>query len=169
MTEIFNKKSETKKRKELRRQMPKAEVLLWIQLKGKKMQGHKFRRQYGVGPYVLDFYCPELKLAIEIDGDSHFQAGAEEYDRDRQALIEKLGIRFLRFTNSDVYESLNGVLEKVAKAVQRIKKNAAESPVQSGDCGCHYDYPPKYAFLTSSLDNKFLAESERMILPVSIT
>jgi len=104
--------------------MPKAEVLLWIQLKGKKMQGYKFRRQYGVGPYVLDFYCPELKLAIEIDGDSHFQAGAEEYDRDRQALIEKLGIRFLRFTNSDVYESLNGVLEKVAHAVQRIARDA---------------------------------------------
>ena len=128
MTEIFNKKSETKKRKELRHQMSKAEVVLWTQLKGKKMQGHKFRRQYGVGPYVLDFYCPKLRLAIEIDGDSHFQAGAEEYDRDRQALIEKLGIRFLRFTNLGVYESLNGVLEKVADAVQRIKRDSTASP-----------------------------------------
>ena len=107
MTEIFNKKSETKKRKELRHQMSKTEVLVWSYLKGKQMGGYKFRRQYGVGPYVLDFYCPKLKLAIEIDGDSHFQDGAEEYDKDRQALIEKLGIRFLRFTNVDVYESLN--------------------------------------------------------------
>ena len=130
MTEIFNKKSETGKRRQLRRQMPKAEVVLWTQLKGKKMQGYKFRRQYGVGPYVLDFYCPKLRLAIEIDGDSHFQTGAEEYDRDRQALIEKLGIRFLRFTNLDVYKSLNGVLEKVADTVQRIEKDAAAQPAQ---------------------------------------
>lgn len=121
MTEIFNKKSETKKRKELRHQMNKAEVVLWTQLKGKKMQGHKFRRQYGVGPYVLDFYCPKLQLAIEIDSDSHFQNGAEAYYKDRQALIEKLGVRFLRFTNSDVYQSLDGVLEKVAEAVQRLE------------------------------------------------
>ncbi len=121
MTEIFNKKSETKKRKDLRHQMPKAEVLLWTQLKGKKLQGHKFRRQYGVGPYVLDFYCPKLRLAIEIDGDSHFQNGAEAYDKDRQAHIEKLGIRFLRFTNADVHQSLDGVLEKVAVAVQRLE------------------------------------------------
>ena len=94
MTKIFNKKSETKKRKELRHQMSKTEVLVWSYLKGKQMGGYKFRRQYGVGPYVLDFYCPKLKLAIEIDGDSHFQDGAEEYDKDRQALIEKLGLRF---------------------------------------------------------------------------
>ena len=121
MTEIFNKKSETKKRRELRHQMTKAEVVLWTQFKGKKVQRHKFRRQYGVGPYVLDFCCPKLRLAIEIDGGSHFQAGAGDYDGNRQALIQKLGIRFLRFTISDVYESLNGVLEKVAAAIQRLE------------------------------------------------
>jgi very-short-patch-repair endonuclease len=124
LTEIFNKKSETKKRKELRHNMPKAEVVLWTQLKGKQIGGHKFRRQYGVGPYVLDFYCPKLKLAIEIDGDSHFQDGAEEYDKDRQELIETLGIRFLRFTNGDVHQSLDGVLEKIALAIRRIKETS---------------------------------------------
>ena len=64
--------------------MPKAEVILWEKLSRKQMHGYKFRRQYGVDQYILDFYCPRLKLAIEIDGDSHFVTGAEDYDKERQ-------------------------------------------------------------------------------------
>ncbi len=98
----------------LRGNMPEAEVILWSVLKGKAFGGYRFRRQYSVKQFVIDFYCPQFKLAIELDGDSHFIEGAEEYDRQRQILIEAYGITFLRFTNKDVRENLNGVLNKIS-------------------------------------------------------
>ena len=114
MTQIFNTKTGTKKRKMLRNNMPLPEVVLWSRLKNKQLDGYKFRRQFGVGRYVVDFYCPLLKLAIEIDGDSHFIGDAPEYDRGRQTFIESLDIRFLRFTNRDVANNLHSVLEAIS-------------------------------------------------------
>jgi len=113
MTKVFNRGSEKKKRRLLRNNMPKAELLLWSKLKGRALGGFKFRRQYGVSKFVLDFYCPELKLAIEVDGDSHFMEGAEENDMERQRIIESYGIAFLRFTNIDIYENMSAVLERI--------------------------------------------------------
>ncbi len=113
MTQLFNKPEVKDKRRALRKNMPQAEVMLWSKLRGKNVKGYKFRRQYSVGTYIVDFYCAELKLAIEIDGESHFIAGSEDHDRKRQAFIESAGIRFLRFTNTDVYERLDGVLEAI--------------------------------------------------------
>jgi len=71
--------------------MPKPEALLWARLKSKEL-GYKFRRQYSIGSFIVDFYCPELKLAIEVDGDSHFTDDAEEADRVRENEIESYGI-----------------------------------------------------------------------------
>jgi len=100
MTKVYNKKKGKENRRVLRRNMPNAEKLLWARLRGRQILGFKFRRQFGVGRYSLDFYCPELKLAIEMDGNSHFLSrDVVEYDRDRQNHIEALGISFLRFTN----------------------------------------------------------------------
>ncbi len=113
MTKIFNKKNETVKRRQLRNRMPLSEVILWSKLKSKQLGGYKFRIQYGVGRYVVDFYCPASKLSIELDGDSHFQNDAEKYDIGRQSNIESVGIRFLRFTNFDVQTNLNSVLKKI--------------------------------------------------------
>ena len=96
--------------------MPKAEAILWQRLKGRQLLGYKFRRQYSVGSYVLDFYCPKLKLGIEIDGDSHFQATVQEYDRQRQDFIESLGIKVLRSLNTDIYENLDEVFESIARS-----------------------------------------------------
>lgn len=115
MTKIYNKQSETVKRKFLRNNMPNAEIILWANIKGKQLEDYKFRRQYSVGPYVIDFYCPKLKLALELDGDSHFVEGAQEYDRQRQDFIESFGIKFLRFTNNEVYENLEGVIDEILK------------------------------------------------------
>lgn len=106
---IYNTKQN---RRELRKNMPKAELLLWAKLKNKQC-GHKFRRQFGFGNFIVDFYCPAARLAIEIDGDSHFNASAEMYDNQRQKLIESLGIKFLRFTNCDIYNSMEGVVAKI--------------------------------------------------------
>ena len=84
MTEVFNRISEKAVRQSLRKALPAAELILWSKLKSRQVNGWKFRRQFGVGPYVVDFYCPALKLAIEIDGDSHFQPGEHERDEKRQ-------------------------------------------------------------------------------------
>ena len=118
MTIAYNKKSQTACRRSLRHSMSKAEVILWKELSRKQMHGYKFRRQYGIDQYVLDFYCPRLKLTIEIDGDSHFVAGAEEYDNARQEHIEAYGIQFLRFTNSDVYENIDGVCQTIWEKIE---------------------------------------------------
>jgi very-short-patch-repair endonuclease len=119
---IFNRASEKEKRRGLRRNMTKAEVLLWIQLKNKQLLGQRVLRQYGVGPYVLDFYIPKLKLAIEVDGATHATDKEREYDRHRQEEIEGLGIQFLRFTNSEVYGEMGYVLEGIREKVKELRQ-----------------------------------------------
>ena len=122
MTIAFNKTTQKQKRQFLRTHMPKAEIILWSRLRRKQVEGYKFRRQYSVGSYVIDFYSPQLKLAIEIDGETHFGETAEGYDRNRQEYIEHFGIQFLRFTNKNVYHNLNGVLQKIRDEIE-VRKN----------------------------------------------
>ena len=86
--------------------------------------GAKFRRQHSVGAFVLDFYCPALRLAIEIDGPSHDLTG--EADSERQNWIEGFGITFLRFSNAQVYEHLADVIETIRVAVEEKKRVLAE-------------------------------------------
>jgi len=116
VTRVFNKATETQKRRDLRNNMPQAEVLVWSRIRRQQLAGHRFRRQYSVGPYVIDFYCPALKLAVEIDGLSHLGPAAEAADRERQVFIESFGIRFVRFTNEEVLCDLDGVVEAIAQA-----------------------------------------------------
>ena len=86
------------------------------------MNGLKFRRQYGIGHFIVDFYCPELRLAIELDGDSHFNnKEVLEYDKRRQEYIERVNIKFLRFTNNEVFESLEGVIQAIQEEAERLK------------------------------------------------
>jgi len=114
----------------LRSNLPKAEVILWSRLKSKGLDGYKFRRQYSVGKFVIDFYCPRLKLAIEVDGDSHFSETSEVYDKERQRFIESFKISFLRFTNKDIYENLGEVLATIKARMQ--KKSQESSGVNHG-------------------------------------
>jgi very-short-patch-repair endonuclease len=116
---LFNCFSDNSKRKELRLNMPMAEVVLWSRLKGKQLKGFKFRRQYGVGRFVVDFCCPELKLVIEVDGGSHFEPGAQEKDQERQSWIGQFGFTFLRFTNEEVYGDLDGVVWRIGEWIER--------------------------------------------------
>ena len=117
MTRLFNKTSEKEKRRTLRKNMPPAETILWSKLRGKSLHGCKFRRQYSIGPYIVDFYSPQLRLAIEIDGESHFVDGALERDQVWQGFIESAGVTVLRFTNRDVYDRLEGVVEKILEKI----------------------------------------------------
>lgn len=113
MTKIFNRTEMKDRRRTLRNNMTRAEAILWQVLRRKNILGCRFLRQYSVDCYILDFYCPKLKLAIEVDGDSHFKDGAEKYDLNRQRFIESLGIQFLRFTNHEIYQNLNGVCQVI--------------------------------------------------------
>ncbi|PKB80162.1 MAG: hypothetical protein BZY88_09575 [SAR202 cluster bacterium Io17-Chloro-G9] len=137
MTQFFNKTSELSKRRSLRKASPRAERIVWSQLGKSQVLGNKFRRQYSVGPYVIDFYCPALSLAVEIDGDSHFQQDSN--DNSRQDYIETFGIRFLRFTNEEIYSNLDGVLETIRQVVQQgapTTSTAQKSPpYEGGDTG----------------------------------
>ncbi len=123
MRYLFNNSKLKTLRQKLRNESPQAEIILWSQLKSGQLKGLKFIRQYGVGSYVVDFYCPKLKLAIEVDGDSHFKKGAEEYDKKRQKFIEQFNIKFLRVTNTDIYENLDGVIEEVIYVAGKLKNN----------------------------------------------
>jgi very-short-patch-repair endonuclease len=104
------------RRRLLRRSLTPAEAHLWKHLKkGSRLDGRKFRRQDSAGRYVLDFYCPSEKLAIELDGAGHDSESAQCHDRLRDRFLLELGIRVLRFRNSDVIEDLEGVLSEIRR------------------------------------------------------
>jgi very-short-patch-repair endonuclease len=98
--------------KQLRSRMTLSEVLLWNELKNKGMLGFDFDRQRPIGNYIVDFYCKELCLAIEVDGDTHIFRYEEDEKRQRE--LEKLGVRFLRFEDIEVKKGMNNVLRVIA-------------------------------------------------------
>ena len=121
MTQHFNRSKEKKKRRSLRKNATEAEKKLWRYLKGKNLAGIKFRRQYSVDSYILDFYAPGLKLAIELDGEMHYTPDAKAYDRRRTKHLAKFGIEVIRFTNYEVFENIEGVLWKIEETIKRIQ------------------------------------------------
>ena len=117
MTEIFNQSTQLTQRRKLRNHMPFAERLLWYYLRRKYLDGHKFRRQVSIGPFVADFYCPKAHLAIEVDGDTH--ATTEAYDAQRTKYLQSLGIAVLRFTNQEIYHQRDAVVATIARHLSR--------------------------------------------------
>jgi very-short-patch-repair endonuclease len=99
--------------KKLRKNMTLSEALLWNELKSKNLLGYDFDRQRPIDNYIVDFYCKDLQLAIEIDGESHFHDDRPEKDRIRQSKLESLGIRFLRFEDIDIKKDINYVVNRI--------------------------------------------------------
>ena len=99
------------KARQLRNSSTNSEILLWKFLKGKQMCGYDFHRQKPLDEFIVDFFCNELMLAIEIDGISH--VGQEEYDKLRQQKLESIGIRFLRFEDNEIYYKTDKVLKEI--------------------------------------------------------
>jgi len=99
--------------RELRKNQTDVETRLWHRLRNKQMGGFRFRRQHLLGPYIIDFYCHEARLAIELDGGQHGEAEKGLYDRERTRFLEVRGIRVLRFWNNEVFHGLEGVLETI--------------------------------------------------------
>ncbi len=87
---------------------------MWMALKRRALKGHKFRRQHGIGPYVVDFYCPSEQLVVELDGGVHDAPEQAAYDADRQRRIEQLGLCVLRIPNEAVLNRSEGVLNWLA-------------------------------------------------------
>jgi very-short-patch-repair endonuclease len=112
----YNKKLK-KLAQELRDNMTEAENHLWWRTKNKQTKGLIFYRQKPIGEYIVDFYCPKAKLAIEIDGNHHFVGNRVEYDGIRDEYLKSLGLRILRFTNKDVLENIKGVLEIIESEI----------------------------------------------------
>ncbi len=111
MREIFNIISTKEKRRELRKKQTETEEIMWKILRNRGCDGLKFKRQYGIGKYIADFYCPEKRIVVEIDGSQHFTPKGMAYDKVREEYMKSLGIRTIRFTNYEVKSNTEGVIE----------------------------------------------------------
>jgi very-short-patch-repair endonuclease len=104
--------------RELRLRTTSAEKELWSLLRNRQLKGKKFRRQHAIANYIVDFYCNECKLAIELDGNFHTNEVAKDYDKSRTAFLAELGITVLRFWNEEVISNLEKVVEKIGAYLQ---------------------------------------------------
>jgi len=113
MTSQFNAPESKKRRSYLRKNMTTVEKLLWSKLRKSQLNGLRFRRQYCVLSYVVDFYCPEYRLGIEILGDVHGKTTRRKFDLKRKQEIESLGVTLLSYTNMQVTDEMEGVLTDI--------------------------------------------------------
>lgn len=117
----FNKPETKCNRKELRSFGTSAEAALWQMLKRRQIRGVLFRRQFSVGPFILDFYCPQIRLCIELDGQPHFTPEGEEHDIQRsEYLLRLFNIRVVRFENQAVYDYPESVLSEIETVVDEL-------------------------------------------------
>ena len=103
--------------RQLRENMTDAERHLWAKIRMKQLKGYQFYRQKPIGDYIVDFFCPKAKLVIEIDGSQHFSEKTNQYDRIRDEYMSSLGLRVLRFTNTDVLTRIEGVIERIEEEI----------------------------------------------------
>jgi len=108
--------------RELRQASTDAEKLLWAELRNRKLNGLKFRRQHPIDKYIADFYCHERKLVIELDGAVHDVKENEDYDKARTFELKDLSINVLRFRNDEVINNTDGVLQKIAEVADMLSK-----------------------------------------------
>lgn len=117
MRTIHNLKSSESLRKKLRNFATPQEVLLWSRLRRSQL-GCKFRRQHSIGKYIVDFYCAEKKLIIELDGWQHRKEINGDYDNERTLFLELLGYTVMRFWNNDVNKNMDSVIIEIEKHLE---------------------------------------------------
>ncbi|MFA5803580.1 MAG: endonuclease domain-containing protein [Melioribacteraceae bacterium] len=120
MPRLHNKKVLITKRKQLRNSVTQAEKMLWYELKNSQLAGRKFRRQHSVGNYILDFYCPEERLAIELDGEHHEDDEQKKYDQKRTKFLNGLKITVIRFKNTDVIFGRDSIVKKILGMLKKV-------------------------------------------------
>jgi very-short-patch-repair endonuclease len=101
--------------RQLRNKSTQAEILLWSKIRMHQLRNLIFYRQKPLGGYIVDFYCPKAKLVIEVDGSQHYSEHAKEYDRVRDEFLTNMNLRVLRFTNVDVMDNIDGVIEVIER------------------------------------------------------
>ena len=111
----------TERSRALRREMTGPERQLWSRLSRRQLGGYKFRRQHPIGPYVLDFYCSEVKLCVEVDGEQHGFASGMARDAIRTGFLESKGICVLRFWNHEIQDSIEAVLDAILEQAENLK------------------------------------------------
>lgn len=117
--------------RDLRNNSTLSEVLLWRQIKGQKL-GHEFHRQVPIDEFIVDFYCHELMLAVEIDGDSHNDK--YNYDMNRQTKLQDLGVKFVRFSDVDVKKNMTGVLSALKNKIDEIVQTQKPRSKRGRNC-----------------------------------
>jgi len=115
----FNNKALKGNRRQLRSNLTPAEATLWKFLQKSQLMRRKFRRQHSVGPYIVDFYCPQEKLVIELDGQHHFTDAGYANDAERTKYLERFGIRVIRFENDEVFRATEAVLEAIKEQFKK--------------------------------------------------
>jgi len=110
---LHNRKYLKEIRKELRNNLTPSEATLWRMLKGKQLEGRKFRRQHSIANYIVDFYCPSEHLIIEVDGSVHLDLVVNQNDYIRDEYLIEKGFKVLRFTNDEVRDDIMSVLERI--------------------------------------------------------
>lgn len=120
MTKLYNTTNVKEKRRKLRQHQTNAEDLVWRFLRNRQLLGLKFRRQYSVNKYIIDFYCSEIKFALELDGGSHNSHEQGVKDKIRQTYLEDFGITFIRIRDDELLGNPNKAFEKIEKAVRNL-------------------------------------------------
>ncbi|MFH1946790.1 MAG: endonuclease domain-containing protein [Candidatus Magasanikbacteria bacterium] len=121
MEKIFNQSKHKDLRKILREDCTKSEAVLWKYLKGKQM-GYRFRRQHGIGRYIVDFYCPKLKLIIEVDGYTHIDHDQYIYDMERENYLRSLGLVVKRYTGEQIFKHIREVYLDLQNICEELSK-----------------------------------------------
>lgn len=116
-------------RRLLRMTETSTERMLWKRLRGKQLDGYRFRQQHGFGPYVLDFYCPSIRLCIELDGGVHNDEKVKQKDEERTVFLKQDRIQVLRFRNEEVEQNIEHVLERIKDFILSI--NQGQEGVQT--------------------------------------
>ena len=118
---FFNLQNKKGIRRKLRKEMPEGENRVWKVVKNNNL-GYKFRRQYGIGPFVADFCCPQIKLVIEVDGLSHDDKSIADYDQWRQKYLENNGFTVIRFTSTEAFSDLQDIAKKITGICQSLDR-----------------------------------------------
>ena len=113
-------------RRELRNNSTPEEAVLWTQIKSRKIKGYKWRRQHPIGSYILDFYCPEAKLCIELDGAAHYTYSGAREDNIRTSFLNSKGIKVIRFENRLIWDNIDYVLEIIELKLENKQRGNLE-------------------------------------------
>jgi very-short-patch-repair endonuclease len=122
--QLYNKTGAKSLRRKLRKDLTKEERKIWQLVRNRKVLELKFFRQYSIGKYILDFYCPLVRACIEIDGGQHNEMVAQVYDSDRTTYLQLLGITVLRFWNNDVNNNIEGVYQEIYNTLEQLILNS---------------------------------------------